>query len=252
MSVRAAVCPDRGRTASPAVRSPSPPAARRRLVFNHQRKVLHLAPEALRDERHRFENEALELITRHKSGGLFFFVFFVILWLPWCLRGLRALRGDPCAVLERRRAVVIALVANRRTARKRLRPADPPPVQDLDVRCEGPLAGGSWRTAAVRRRRVVAFRDADPVRYAEDMPIDRQPGTPSAWPSTTFAVFRPTPGSAVSSSMSAGTSPPCSARSFCDMPISAFDFWRKKPVDRISFSSSGGGRRASARASGSA
>ena len=36
------------------------------------------------------------------------------------------------------------------------------------------------------------------------------PGTPSAWPSTTFAVLRPTPGSSTSASMSAGTSPPWS------------------------------------------
>ena len=36
------------------------------------------------------------------------------------------------------------------------------------------------------------------------------PGTPSAWPSTTFAVLRPTPGSFVRAAISAGTSPPWS------------------------------------------
>ena len=39
------------------------------------------------------------------------------------------------------------------------------------------------------------------------------PGTPSAWPSTTFAVLRPTPGSSTSASMLAGTCPPCRSTS---------------------------------------
>jgi hypothetical protein len=37
------------------------------------------------------------------------------------------------------------------------------------------------------------------------------PGTPKALPSTTFAVLRPTPGRATSSSIDPGTSPPCSS-----------------------------------------
>ena len=37
---------------------------------------------------------------------------------------------------------------------------------------------------------------------------DRQPGTPRAWPSTTFAVFRPTPGNSTRASIVSGTSPP--------------------------------------------
>ena len=39
-----------------------------------------------------------------------------------------------------------------------------------------------------------------------------RPGTPSAWPSTTFAVLRPTPGSFTSSSIVFGTSPRCCRR----------------------------------------
>ena len=64
-----------------------------------------------------------------------------------------------------------------------------------------------------------------------------RPGTPSACPSTTFAVLRPTPGSSTSASMLAGTSPPCVATSACAMPMSAFDFARKKPVEWICGSS---------------
>ena len=36
-----------------------------------------------------------------------------------------------------------------------------------------------------------------------------RPGTPSAWPRTTFAVLRPTPGSSTSASIVSGISPPC-------------------------------------------
>jgi len=42
--------------------------------------------------------------------------------------------------------------------------------------------------------RVVGVHDAEPVRHTEDVAIEGRPGTPRAWPSTTFAVLRPTPG----------------------------------------------------------
>jgi len=111
-----------------------------------------------------------------------------------------------------------------------------------------PAAGG--RTAVSPPPPVVALRDADPVGHAQHVAIDGSPGTPSACPSTTFAVLRPTPGSFVSASMSAGTSPRCSRIRICAIVTSAFDFCRKKPVERICGSSSSGVAAASAFAFG--
>jgi hypothetical protein len=80
--------------------------------------------------------------------------------------------------------------------------------------------------------------------------IDREAGDAERMPSTTFAVFRPTPGSVVSLSMSAGTSPSNSAMIFCAAPTIALPFWLKNPVDLMSGSSCAGVARASAVASG--
>ena len=76
-----------------------------------------------------------------------------------------------------------------------------------------------------------------------------RPGTPRAWPRTTFAVFRPTPGSSTSASIAAGTLPPWRATSASAMPMSDFDLARKKPVEWICGSSSAVVAFASARAS---
>jgi hypothetical protein len=43
--------------------------------------------------------------------------------------------------------------------------------------------------------------------------------------------LRPTPGSFVSASIEAGTSPPWSFTSACAIPTSAFDLARKNPVE---------------------
>ena len=55
---------------------------------------------------------------------------------------------------------------------------------------------------------------------------------------TTFAVFLPTPGSDVSSSISEGTSPPKSDISLDAAPLICFAFILKKPQVLISCSSS--------------
>ena len=51
-------------------------------------------------------------------------------------------------------------------------------------------------------------------------------GSPKAVLSTTLAVLRPTPGRASSASRWCGTSPPCSAMSACDSPITFFALLR--------------------------
>src|SRR5881409_1403847 len=51
-------------------------------------------------------------------------------------------------------------------------------------------------------------------------------------PRITFAVLRPTPGSAVSSSIVCGTSPPCRSTSACAIPMIDLVLLRKKPVDK--------------------
>jgi hypothetical protein len=63
---------------------------------------------------------------------------------------------------------------------------------------------------------------------------------------TTFAVFRATPRSVVSSSIVLGTSPPnFSTRSF-EVPMIDFVFCRKNPVGYMSFSTASGSASASA------
>src|SRR5690242_2261569 len=59
-------------------------------------------------------------------------------------------------------------------------------------------------------------------------------------PSTTFAVFRPTPGSSTSCSMVSGTSPPWRSTTACAIPMIDFVLLRKKPVLWISCSSTRG------------
>ena len=67
------------------------------------------------------------------------------------------------------------------------------------------------------------------------------PGTPNACPSTTFAVFRPNPGSVTNSARVPGTSPSNRSTSAWPSPISAVDLFRKNPVDLIISSSSARG-----------
>ncbi len=50
------------------------------------------------------------------------------------------------------------------------------------------------------------------------------PGIPKAFPSTTFAVFRPTPGRVTRSRSRGGTSPPNLSQSACPSPIRLFAF----------------------------
>ena len=68
---------------------------------------------------------------------------------------------------------------------------------------------------------------------------------PYALPSTTFAVLRPTPGSATSSAIVRGTSPPWSRTSPVAKPMRLFALARKKPVLRMISSTSAGGAAAS-------
>ena len=74
------------------------------------------------------------------------------------------------------------------------------------------------------------------------------PGTPNAFPSTTLAVFRPTPGSVTRSSSRFGTRPSNASTRRAPSFSSASDLARKKPVGRISSSSSV--RSAAARSAG--
>jgi hypothetical protein len=65
----------------------------------------------------------------------------------------------------------------------------------------------------------------------------------------TFAVFRPTPGSAASASMVAGTSPPWSATTPRANPMMLLALFRKNPVERMISSTSSWRAAASACAS---
>src|ERR671935_199956 len=67
---------------------------------------------------------------------------------------------------------------------------------------------------------------------------------------TTFAVFRPTPGSSTGASSALGPSPPWRSTSAFDIPSSERVLARKNPVERMSFSRLGGRARASSRAVG--
>jgi len=70
-------------------------------------------------------------------------------------------------------------------------------------------------------------------------------GWPKAVPRTTFAVFRPTPGSAQSSSIVCGTRPSCRSTRMRATAWSAFAFWRKNPVGLTIASSASPGAAAS-------
>ena len=63
---------------------------------------------------------------------------------------------------------------------------------------------------------------------------------PKAFQRTTLAVFRPTPGRAVSPSRVRGTSPPWRSTMARQQPITLRALLRKKPVGRIVSSSSAG------------
>ena len=64
------------------------------------------------------------------------------------------------------------------------------------------------------------------------------PGTPKALPSTTLAVFLPTPANSTSSSIVLGTWPPCFSSNELAMARIDLALLRKNPVGWISFSSS--------------
>ena len=85
-------------------------------------------------------------------------------------------------------------------------------------------------------------REAEAHRQPLDVGVDDDPSAiPYAVPSTTLAVLRATPGSVVSSASVLGTSPPKRSSSPCAVPFRLLAFWRKKPVDRMIFSSAGSG-----------
>ena len=65
---------------------------------------------------------------------------------------------------------------------------------------------------------------------------------PKALPKTTFAVLRPTPASACSSSIVRGTSPPNFSTSAAQQALMFFALLRKKPVDLMARSKFGGRR----------
>ena len=77
-----------------------------------------------------------------------------------------------------------------------------------------------------------------------------RPGLPNATLSTTFAVLRPTPGSATSSFIVLGISPPWRSTTARAIPSRLRDFALKKPVERIISCSSPSSAPASATASG--
>ena len=64
------------------------------------------------------------------------------------------------------------------------------------------------------------------------------PGIPNAFPSTTLAVLRPTPGSVTRSRSRFGTSPPNRSQRAWPTPMMAVVLARKKPVEPMIFSMS--------------
>ena len=77
-----------------------------------------------------------------------------------------------------------------------------------------------------------------------------KPGLPKATPRTTLAVLRPTPRRVTSSSIRSGTCPPKRATTSSLISMIERALARKKPVLRISSSSSAGSAPAKAPASG--
>ena len=96
--------------------------------------------------------------------------------------------------------------------------------------------------------RVVALGDADAVRHAQHMTIDRQPGHAER---VAEHDVRRLAADARQRRQLLHVGRHLAAvlgDERCAMPISAFDFWRKKPVDRICGSSAGLSRRRQRRA----
>ena len=109
------------------------------------------------------------------------------------------LRAWPARSRETTALEVVAVVAHGALVAERLRPADAAAVQDERVGRPRPalrrqraaqLLLDDLRIVRLRRCRCGSRRAARGDRPAG-------PGTPSAWPSTTFAVLRPTPGSSI-------------------------------------------------------
>jgi hypothetical protein len=70
---------------------------------------------------------------------------------------------------------IVAVVANGALIAQRLWFADTPTMKDLHIGCERPHRLRQRATQLfLDLHRIVAFRDPDPVRDAQDMPIDRQ------------------------------------------------------------------------------
>jgi hypothetical protein len=106
-------------------------------------------------------------------------------------------------------------------------------------RSRSTFSGSVWRDQPRRRaRRPTCVSTTTPS------------GAPKAFPRTTFAVFRPTPGSALSSAIVRGTSPPCCVTIAFAAPRIERPLALKNPVDRISRSIAPAGAAASAAASG--
>ena len=118
--------------------------------------------------------------------------------LPHCLaasaQSARAFRDD--------RAIVVALVAHDALVAERFRLADAPAVQNQRVRRLRPFARRQ-RAAQLLSTSTGSSDVAMPMRFdtRSTWRSTGSPGTPSAWPRTTFAVFRPTPGSSTSASI---------------------------------------------------
>ena len=146
-----------------------------------------------------------------------------------------------CSGFRAELAEVVASVANQTPIAERLWPADAAAVEDQRVRARASIApAAAGRQCGFDHDGIVGAHEADPVRDAQDVAIDRQARHAERVPSTTFAVLRPTPGSVTSASIEAGTSPPCSATSARAIPMRLRDFCGRTRSAWICGSSSSG------------
>ena len=98
-------------------------------------------------------------------------------------------RGAPTRPIE------VAPLWHRASLAQRLRTAHAAPCRIRQSEA-GSTSRRKRRRQVAPRPPVVALGDPEAIRHAKHVAIDGQAGTPRAWPSTTLAVFRPTPGSA--------------------------------------------------------
>ena len=192
---------------------------RRRLVFDHDRDVAHLAREARGMVSIASATSALKCFARHRPPGRASAARAEARPSGYCFersgrfRSGPALRGRACATgLDQRARPTgrsrspFARCSDRTAASGgrsggRAGSAGPRPcVQRSGGRARTSVCSTLPGSSLWTRPRRLATRST--------CRSTGRPGTPSAWPSTTFAVLRPTPGSFISASMSAGTSPP--------------------------------------------